>query len=261
MIHYQEVKYISHISRTMFIYFILFVVYFILYDFRLDTYSFFRGLIIFTISYSLVYFLNDYADKEEDLNNGKSNLYLSINSFGMFWLIVFVLLILGIVLTLSVSITAFGLLLLIYFLNYLYSFNPFRFRDVFFIREINIFAIYFIKWLLISEYLGYVIFENNNPEVLPLSIFVMGSLFAAIGESIHKRHTRPHKISEYLFGSLFFISLIFSFFQYPQMILFFLPMPIIMLFISIKYKNNYIPIGKYQVIYFLYVLLIYATAS
>lgn len=159
----------------------------------------------------------------------------------------------GTIFSYLISPFAFAILLSLYFLNYLYSFRPFRFRNINFVKETTIFLIYFIKWFLISELLGFHFVYKN----IPFALFIMGSSCAALSLSLYKRHVGLHKLSEYFYGLIFISSLLASFFLYNQIIVLFLPLLLIVIYLSIKYKNKQIPIGKYQIVYFLYTLAVY----
>ncbi len=249
----KEIKYISHILRNFYVYFILFFVYFLIYNFQISIFDFFKGLFIFLISYSSVYFFNDYLDRDEDIKIAKSNLYLDIKNKQLYWALSVLLIISGLIFSYLISPLALLWLIILYLLNYLYSFRPFRFRDIDFLKEANIFVIYFVKWFLISEYLGLQLNFQNTPLIL----FTMASACAALALSLYKRHLKTHRVSEYFFGFIFTISLMISCFLYPKIAILFLPLLLITIYLSRKYKNKQIPIGKYQIIYFSYVLIIY----
>lgn len=250
---YVEVKYISHILRNFYLYFILYVSLFLIYDFRLSACSFFKGLFVYVISYSVVYFINDYCDQKEDAKNNKRNLYLSINNNKIFWSIVVILLFFGLMFTYFVSILALFLLIVLLFLNYLYNFRPFHFRNKNFARETNIFVIYFVKWLYILELMDF--FEYSYS--IPLALLIMGASFASLSTSLYKRHINKHQKSELFYGLIFVMSTILSCVLYKEIIILFLPVVLIIAYIFIKYKNNQIPIGKFQLVFTIYVLIIY----
>lgn len=249
----KEIKYISHILRNFYVYFILFFVYFLIYNFQVSIFDFFKGLFIFLISYSAVYFFNDYLDRDEDIKIAKSNLYLDIKNKQLYWTISVLLIVFGLIFNYLISLLALLWFLILYLLNYLYSFQPFRLRNIAFFKESNIFIIYFVKWFLISEYLGLQLNFQNTTFIL----FIMASSCAALALSLYKRHLKTHKLSEYFFGFIFIVSLIISCFLYPQITILFLPLLLITIYLSWKYKNKQIPIGKYQLIYFIYILAIY----
>jgi hypothetical protein len=251
---YKEIKYLNHIFRNIFLYFFLFVAYLLIFNYEPSLFSFFKGLFIYVVGYSTVYFFNDYADRKEDNETKKRNLYLDFKNKTYFWITAISLIILGIILSYSVSVEALILLIAAYALNYFYSFKPFRFRDAVFIREANIFFVYFIKWFLISACLGF-----GFKQGIPWPAIIMGSAFASVNLTLYKRHVGRNKFTEYFFGSIFLIFLIVSIVIYKNLYILIIPPLFIAIYLSLKYKREQIPIGKYQFVFFIYLVFLYAT--
>lgn len=247
----KEVKYVSHILRNVYLFFIfIFSINLInKYQFRLP--EIVSVLIIYLISYIPVYFLNDYSDRFEDIKYKKANLYNEFSNKVFFWILTFSLVIIGLLLSLKISLTVFLLLILLYFLNSSYSFKPFRFKDRSIMRSVTIFFIYFVKMFYLTALLYSSIF------VLPLLLIIMSALLGSISVSLYKRHIHRSKISENIFGSLFVLSwILVEIFYKPTFWLFFPLLPSI-LYLHFKYKKQQIPIGMYQALYFFYILIIY----
>lgn len=247
----KEVKYVSHFLRNIYL-LVLFVFSVNLirgYEFNIIPIVY--ALFTYLVAYTPIYFLNDFMDCKEDKKFNRSNLYTEINNQNIFWILTIILTIFGIFLTIRVSYIAIIFLFLLYSLNIIYSLKPFRLRDKAMLREVNIFSIYIIK----VYFFGLVLYSSLN--ILPLPIIVMSAATGALSVSLYKRYSNRVKISEILFGFIFIIFWILTEVLYRQTFLLFLPLLPALLFLSIKYKKEQIPIGIYQTVYFVYTLLIY----
>ena len=247
-----EIKYVNHIFRNVYLYFLIFLTSYILFDFQPGVLQFLIGLAVFVIGYSSVYFLNDYSDQKEDPSNQKRNLYLDIPNKKVFWGIFATLIVTGVVSSMTVSILSLFLLCTLLLLNLIYSFQPLRFRNVPFARELTLFVIYFIKWLFIFELLG-LQFDHNTP----LSLLIMGSAFAALMGSFYKRHLRRNILVELFFGAVFSTAFLIALHQYKDLWILLLPLIPMGTYLGVRYKNSQIPFGRYQLLHFIYLLGVY----
>lgn len=247
----KEIKYISHISRNFFLYFIVFITYSLLNNFSLNSWQLWFGLLAFIVSYTPIYFFNDFIDHIEDTRHNKSNLYLKIINKYLFWSITIVFVVAGFVFSYLLNKDSIIILLCLYFLNYIYSFPPARLRNRKLLREITIFVIYSLKWFLIIYY------WRLSLSYLNLPLILMSSALAALSVSIYKRHIKQDFIAEVIFGLIFILSWIWLIIYYPTLRLLLLPFFPVMIFLSTKYKKTQIPIGIYQAMYFVYSLIIY----
>ena len=245
----KEIKYISHFSRNIFLYFIVYTTIFLLYGFRINLQAFLVGLFAYLLSYAPVYFFNDYTDWREDKQLQKNNLYLEIKNNKHFWLISVTFLLLGLLLILLISKIALYYLLVLYGFNLLYSYKPLRLRDKLLFREIAIFCIYIIKWYLLTSLLGV--------GKLPLIIILMASSTAALSVSLYKRYIARSKLSEFIFALIFLITWCVSLLTYENLRILLFPLFPALLYLSMKYKNKQIPIGLFQGLYFIYALVVY----
>lgn len=251
-LYVKEIKFLSHTVRNFYLYIILFYIYYILYSIQLSVFSFVFGLITYTVAYAPVYFFNDYTDWKEDKKYGKYNLYLSIKNKKLYWAITIALIFFGVLFSYLISKLALFILIVLYFLNYLYSFKPFRLRDRVFLREIAIFFIYGTKVFLISECLHY-----NLNQGFPLLIFLLVAVSGSLGISLYKRYKKRYKLYEYIFGLIFTILWTATVVSYKRLFLFLFPVLPTALWMWISYKNQKIPIGKIQTFYFLYTTVIF----
>lgn len=251
----KEIKYISHISRNFFLYFLLFFTYSLISNLHLSSYRLFFGLITFIIGYTPVYFLNDLADQTEDLKHNKANLYSKISNKYIFWSTVSALMILGLIFSYILNTESLVVLFTLYLLNYLYSFSPAKLRNKKLLREATIFIIYMTKWILILQYWGF------SVSYLSWPITIMSSAMAALSVSIYKRHINISHISEAIFGLTFLLSWGWIIIYFPMLRLLFLPLLPAIIYLSFKYKKTQIPIGMYQTAYFIYSLTVYLILS
>lgn len=190
----KEIKYISHISRNFFLYFIVFFTYSLLNNLSLNLWQLFSGLIAFIVSYTPIYFLNDFVDQDEDLKHHKENLYSKITNKYIFWVIVGVLIITGFCFSYIINKESTVILFGLYFLNFIYSFPLTKLRNKRLLRELTIFIIYSLKWFLIIYYLRLSLSYLNLPLIL------MSSSLAALSVSIYKRHIKQDFLAEIIFG-------------------------------------------------------------
>lgn len=251
-----EIKYVSHIFRNVYLYFLIFLASSLLYDFRPGGTRFFVGMIVLVFGYTSVYFFNDYADHAGDPKYGKRNLYLDIVSKKLFWIIATGLLTFGLLASAFVSTKALALFGVLIASNLAYSFRPFRFRDISFIRECTLFGIYFIKWLYILELIGFTL--NGD---IPLLLLITGSAFAGLMGAFYKRHFERDTFAEYFFWILFLCTGIVALYQYPVLWIFLIPLVPTALYFHIRYKDTQIPFGRYQFLHFLYLLAVYLYLS
>ena len=250
----KEIKYISHISRNFFLYFLLFFAYSLLKDLSLSLWQLFFGLTAFIVSYTPIYFLNDFIDQKEDIKHDKANLYSKISNKYIFWSITILLTIIGFIFSYLLSKESIVILFSLYLLNYLYSFPPFRLRNKKLLREITIFIIYLLKWVLI------ILYWSLSLRYLSLSLILMTSSLAALSVALYKRHIKNDHFTKIIFGLIFLLSWLYLMIYNPILRLLLLPLFPAMIFMSIKYKKTQIPIGLYQAAYFIYSLIIYFTS-
>jgi 4-hydroxybenzoate polyprenyltransferase len=247
----NEIKYVSHISRNVYLYFLLYLVNLLLFQTTISWQAFMIGLTAYCIAYTPVYFVNDYFDQEEDRKFGKANLYLTIQNKKVFWILTLLLLLTGIGLCILANPTSLPFLGIIYFLNILYSVPPIKMRDRLLVREILITCIYFVKWLLISQLL------QVNPQLIPIQVIIMSCSLSAFAVAIYKRINRPSNISEKIFGSIFLLSWAWTLISSHQLFWLFLPLGFGGIIVYFFYKNKPIPLGFAQLLYFIYCLIIY----
>jgi len=247
----KEIKYISHFLRNIYLFFLFVFSVNLINKFYLNNYSILFCLITYLISYTPIYFINDYADNEEDKKYSKGNLFNIIDNKKIFWVITSLLIIVGIILTIKISASGLFLLILLYILNATYSLRPLRLRNKPVLREVAIFFIYMVKMF----YLSVILYSSFS--ALPLLIILMSASTGALSVSLYKRHSDRVKTSEILFGSIFIISWLITELFYKQTFLLFLPLLPALIFLAIKYKKEQIPIGIFQSVYFFYVVVVY----
>lgn len=247
----KEIKYVSHISRNFFLYFILFFTYSLLANFSLNAWKLWFGLIAFIVSYTPIYFLNDFVDQKDDLKYNKDNLYSKIINKNIFWIITVSLITAGFVFSYLLSKNSIVILFTLYLLNFLYSFSPIRLRNKMLLREITIFMIYSLKWVLILSY------WELSSKFLSLPLILMTSSLAALSVSIYKRHINRENLPEIIFNLIFLLSWLWLMAYNQSLRLLLLPLLPTMIFLSIKYKKTQIPIGIFQAIYFIYCVFVY----
>lgn len=251
-----EIKYVSHIFRNVYLYFLIFLASLLLYGSQPDITRFFVGMIVLVLGYPSVYFFNDYADHTNDPKYEKRNLYLDIANKRLFWVVTTALLMFGFVASALISTKALVLFCILIGSNLVYSFHPFRFRDIPFIRECTLFGIYFVKWLYILELIGFAI--NGD---IPFLLLITGSAFAGLMGAFYKRHLKKDTLAEYFFGILFLCTGLVALYQYPTLWILFLPLVPTALYFHIRYKNTQIPFGRYQFLHFIYLLVVYLYLS
>lgn len=247
----KEVKYVSNFLRNIYLLVLFVISVNLIRGYELNIIQIVYALFTYLVGYTPTYFLNDFMDRKEDKKFNRSNLYTEINNENVFWGLTILLTIFGIFLTIRISYIALIFLFLLYIFNIIYSLKPLRLRDKAILREINIFIIYIVK----VYFFGLVLFSSIN--VLPLPIIVMSAATGALSVSLYKRYSNRVVISEIIFGIIFIIFWILTEVLYKQTFLLFLPLLPALLFLSIKYKKEQIPIGIYQTVYFVYTLLVY----
>jgi hypothetical protein len=188
---------------------------------------------------------------KEDIKYGKSNLYLQFDKKPLFWYVYTFLVFGGITLSYLLSPLSSGVLILLYILNGFYSIPPIKIRNRPFLREILIFIIYFIKWILVMLYMHYSIIH------FPLIIVIMTCSFVSYGLVLYKRHIKDNIIAEYTFGFIFLISLFWTIIQYKSLFLLFFPLVPLGIFVQVRYRKKQIPFGVFQFIYFCYTVLLF----
>ena len=223
----KEIKYISHFLRNIYLFFLFIFSVNLLNKFYLNNYSILFCLITYLISYTPIYFINDYADNEEDKKYDKANLFNKINNKKIFWGITSLLMIVGVILTLKISVSSLFLLILLYIFNAVYSLRPLRLRNKPVLREVAIFFIYMVKMF----YLSVILYSSFT--ALPLLIILMSASTGALSVSLYKRHSDRVKTSEILFGSIFIISWLLTELFYKQTFLLFLPLLPALIFLAI----------------------------
>src|SRR3989338_4656257 len=251
----KEIKYLSHLSRNFYLYFILLFTYRLLNLISPNPSLIVLGLFAFVVSYSQIYFLNDYTDIKEEKELSRANLYLLINNEVGFWLLTVFLILSGFLFTYYFFPSSFFILIVLYLLNFTYSFPPLRLRNKSSLREILIFVIYFFKWVLISSY------WKLSFNYFPLPILFMASSLAALNVAMYKRHMKINKLSEYFFGFIFLIFWVITVYSYRRVFLLFFPLLPVAIFLWFKYRRSQIPIGHYQTLYFVYTVIIFLLFS
>lgn len=247
----NEIKAIGHLTRNIYLFVLLIISLNLINGFTIKPETFLLGLIAYFVSYSPVYLANDYADHEEDVKYKKANLFVRMQSKYLFLFITTVLVLTGITLTFTISKTAMIFLIILYFLNVLYSFEPMRFRNRFFFRELTIFLVYFFKWLLISALIGFPYTE------LPFLMVIMSCALAAMSVAIYKRSIYEGTAAERFFGFIFLISWLATLFFYGQTLFIFLPLLPVATLVFIKYKSGKVPLDIFQLLYFAYAVIVY----
>ncbi len=246
-------KLFNHSTRNIFLYVLLYFFFSFNFDFEANLTRALWGIVFFLCAYIPVYLLNDFADSEDDQVFKKANVYSLSRNKVLYWIMVVVLVAIG---TLGISIvfgfTALLLLLSLYSLNFFYSFKPFRLRDKNFLRESNLFFIYFVRWILYSFLLGFPLEKN-----FPFAIFLFGSSFAALMLVFYKQYRTKDHFAEYFFGTIFVATCVICTVLYPWFSPFFLPLIPLGIFFRLKYKGAQVPVGRYQIGYFLYGIAVY----
>ncbi len=248
---YKEIKYISHNLRNFYLFFLLYLIFKINYNIEIDLFHFLLWIFWYSLSYSFIYFLNDFYDKNEDLKNKKHNLYLDIKNKNLFFILWVIIPLIWVIISFFISKISLIFIFLLYFLNFIYSHPKIKLRNKYFLREINIFIIYFIKWLLITIYLWINPFLENN-----FILFTLWSSFACLNLILYKNLFSIKYLPNLFFWSIFLISFIASIFYFKWILILFFPLFFIIFIIKSKYKNN-IPFWKYQFYYFLYMILVF----
>ncbi len=248
-------KIANHVSRNLFLFVILAVFFAVIYGFQSEPSRLIAGMLAFTLGYAPVYFLNDFADRIDDVRHGKENAYNGSRNKIWYWSNAALLFVIGVVIMYRYSGSLpIVLLILLYGLNGLYSFRPFRLRDRKCMREALMFVIYFVRYMTMSLLMGFPL-----SMTFPYMLFVMGSAFAALSVALYKRHIErlSGRGVEYLFGAIAFLSWFGVMLSSPRTIPLLAPLFPLCIFFAFAYKDKQIPIGRYQLGYFLYVLGIF----
>jgi len=245
----KDIKYLNHIVRNIYLFTIFLISVSLIHQTIPTWFAIMLGFLAYFISYIPIYFLNDYVDHKEDKKYGRDNLYLAFKNKRLFW-------VLGVSLALAGTCLAAylnGLLLLIilYLLNTVYSVNPMRTRDRIVLRELTIFVIYIVKVFYVATLLHFPL------SILPMSIVVMAASAAAAAVSVYKRYLKAAKISELIFGVIFMMSWALTILLYKPIFWIFVPLAPAVIFLALKYKKEQVPIGIYQLGYFIYAIIIY----
>lgn len=247
-----DIKFLSHFARNTYFYFYIFLALFLTQSIYLTFSAFFVGLVSAIFTVLPVYFLNDYTDEKEDKVFKKPNLYISFKRKKLFfWTITISLLMIGGLFSFRNSIISFLLFILFYLFNWFYSFLPYRLRDKHVLREINIFAIYFIKSLLFATLFHYPLSK------IPLSLVLIPGILVIIALSLYKHYLRGIDRNTFLYFCLFILLTLISGIQYPLMLLLILPLIPIFVIIIAWHKKIHIPINLVQFCYFAYAVFIF----
>lgn len=247
----REIKFVTHLTRNFYLYFIVYLVSRILFNHQVDLSTFLLGLFAYALGYAPVYFLNDSQDWKEDKQLEKDNLYTAINNPALFWIITASLVFIGAYLGLLVSSTGYIFMLLLYLSNIFHSAKPFVVRKKVFIGSVNYFILSVFKFYLIIYYLKLV------PNESLLAVMVLFASIATFAGLMYKRHKQKNISVEYLFGSILAASMIISIIQYPILLIFIAPIVLMLLYVTFKYKSSEVPVNLFQLIFFGYTILIY----
>ncbi len=249
---YKEIKYITHNLRNVYSYIIIFYIYVMIYNININIKTFVIWLLWYIISYSVIYFFNDFTDYNEDKKDKKRNLYFDIKNKKRYWNIFFLLMLSWNILS-YIAIGKWMLLIcILYILNYCYSSHNIRLRNKKVLRAITLNLIYITKFILISCYLQIEISHN-----FPWLIAIFFGVMSAFGIHLYKRHTQPYTMWEYIFWIIFLSIGIANIIQYPQLSWFIIPIFLTGIRIYFYYKNRQIPLWKVQNLYFIYTTIIF----
>jgi hypothetical protein len=247
----KEIKFFTHLTRNFYLYFWTYLLLLVLFDYKIDYKLFLFGLFAYAIGYAPVYFINDSQDWREDKDDKKSNLYLSIKNVKLFWLVTALLLIIGVYLGMNVSLQGYVGMLFAYLLNILHTFNPFHFRKKPVLGAVNYFILSIVKFFIILYYLHF----SFEIKIIPLMVIFASATTMML--LIYKRHKQGSKFVERFFGLLFLASSIVAVFQYPLLLIFFIPIALILTYLHFRYTNKQVPVNLYQLIFLLYTIFVY----
>lgn len=247
----KERKFIAHLTRNFFLYFWVYLLLILVFNYSLGLDQFIIGMLAYAIGYSPVYFLNDSQDWKEDKEKGRDNLYLAVRNKSLFWIITLSLFLIGTYLGILVSINGYLLMILAYIPNYLHSFKPFQFRNRVLLGSINYFILSLIKITLILSYLNFDIF------LLPLEFAFMFASLATFSELIYKRYKQRSKFIELVIGTIFVITSSISLAHFHKLLIFFVPITLMLIYGVIKYKNRLFPVNTFQILFFVYSIIVF----
>ncbi|MBA3723691.1 MAG: UbiA family prenyltransferase [Candidatus Levybacteria bacterium] len=251
----KEIKFVSHLSRNIYLYFGLYFAIFFIAGHQISLQQLLLGLIAYFIGYAPIYFLNDYIDRHEDTKHKKSNLYTHIKRARLFWIIACTAISIGVGLSYWIDPRSVMLLLIMYACNILYSVEPFRLRNRPYLNLIIIFIIYAIKFYYVALLLHF------PPLSVPASLIIMSASLGALSTAFYKRHIQRQKVSEYILSILFAVAWITTIVLYNQLFFLFFPLIFILVYFHFKYKTKQIPIGRYQLFYFVYSIIVWLVQS
>ncbi len=254
--NYLNKKYIAHISRNLLITILVFICLYCAWYRDIEILHVMYSAIIFSASYAWVYFLNDYTDRTEDIAYKKSNLYNDIWNDKLYRLIIYCLLIWTTAIqTILVGISWVILILVLYILNILYSFQPIRIRDRKKYRPIFIFILNCIKWIYIELLL---LWDSWNLLDTSWYFMLFYSSCAMLMILIYKRHRDKNTIMEVISLISTLIMGAICFILYPDSIAIYLPLVMVLLWLFLSTWDRQIDnISYYQWIYFIYAITIF----
>ncbi len=248
----REIKFVTHISRNFYLYFLVFLLLKLVFNFQTSLQLFFLGLLAYGVGYAPVYFLNDSQDHKEDKADHKDNLYSAIGSPALFWIITFSLFAVGAYLGILVSTKGYILMLVCYILNFLHSFRPFRFKGNLMHYSANYFIMNLVKFGLMISYLH---FTFTTSLIGLMLMFASGATLAGL---IYKRHKHKNTIIEGIFGFIFLIASAISTYQYPKLLILLAPIVVLMVYANNKYKDKPLPANQFQLAMLIYSLVVFA---
>lgn len=249
----KDNRYIGHNLRSFFIYLLIFYSYDLIYGLNVSLNDFIYGLIAYALSYSPVYFLNDFADFKEDKKYKRNNLYNDIENKEMFWLIFGLVIFSGLLLAVFISIYAFFGILILYGLNILYSLKPFRLRQYQVMASISFFLIYFFKWFAVSAYMKL----DDILDLFPWSLALVTGAFAAYSNRIYKRYQKVTPYSEIFWLIVMTLILVMALYQYPEVFWLFFPILPVLILIRLLFNRKQIPVIITEVLYFVHLTVVY----
>jgi 4-hydroxybenzoate polyprenyltransferase len=245
-------KYLSHLARNFFIFFILFVSFKFLGETHVSFLKFLLGGLAISSVYAPVYFLNDYFDRKDDAKYKKENLFLVIKNKQLYIFLPIFLGVIGIILSYLTNPSSVLIVPMLYFLNIIYTAPSARLRDKRIFREIIIFIIYSFKSLLIYQYLH----QPFNQAAIYL--LLLHASIGSFGITLYKRHKeKESRLIEYFFGSILVIIFFAVLTKFPQLMIVYLPVIPITLFIYIFYKKKQFPLNILELGFFIYVFILY----
>lgn len=211
----------------------------------------FRGAIALTLGYAPVYFVNDYTDREIDKRDKRDNLYNAIRSKNRFMLLGGASLILGLLLSYSIQPISIVFLAGTYLFNAAYSLKPLRLKENTTLRIVSILAIYVLKSYLIITLLRFPLVDAPT-----LLIALMGSI-SILSIMLYKRRIVRIVGLEYAFYLLFVVTWGLCIITYPEIAPYIFPLVFFFIYIFMRYKTEFIPLFRYQMLYLGYILLVF----